>query len=101
MKINTNHLGDYTPLLCKLNKLKLFFFSFLSVADDGSDDDKIDYEECELNLSEDDVADDYYENIANSVAIRPIAVTEDVDFSIMSTPKKILWWFLTILKLLR
>jgi len=78
MKINTNHL----------------------VADDGSDDDKIDYEECELNLSEDDVADDYYENIANSVAIRPIAVTEDVDFSIMSTPKKILWWFLTILKLL-
>ena len=44
---------------------------------------------------------DYYEHVAKSSHIRPITVTEGVDFKSFSTSEKIKWWILTILNLLR
>jgi len=44
--------------------------------------------------------DDYYHFIANSKSIRPICITEDVDFENMPFTRKIIWWFGTIFKLL-
>ena len=44
---------------------------------------------------------DYYEHLARSQHIRPIAVTEDVNFQKMSSSQKICWWFSTALRLLR
>eukprot|EP00092_Neocalanus_flemingeri_P095620 GFUD01121657.1.p1 GENE.GFUD01121657.1~~GFUD01121657.1.p1 ORF type:complete len:337 (+),score=53.32 GFUD01121657.1:142-1152(+) len=43
---------------------------------------------------------DYYQFIANSKSIRPICITEDVDFRNMSFVKKICWWVGTFFKLL-
>ena len=43
---------------------------------------------------------DYYQFMANSKAIRPICIAEDVKFENMSFGKKILWWLGTILKVL-
>ena len=43
---------------------------------------------------------DYYQFIANSKAIRPICIAEDVHFENMSFGKKILWWLGSILKVL-
>ena len=76
----------------------IFLILYYHAVDEDSND-PID-EDCELNLT-DTFPEDYYENVAKSAEIRPIAVTEDVDFSSMSTLKKIFWWFLTSLKLLR
>ena len=42
--------------------------------------------------------DDYYRFIASSKSIRPICVTEDVDFENMPFIRKIIWWFGTIFK---
>ena len=44
---------------------------------------------------------DYYEHVARSQNIRPIAVTEDVNFQKMSSSQKICWWISTALRLLR
>ena len=45
--------------------------------------------------------DDYYDHISRSPSIRPITVTEGVNFSRMRIGKKILWWCITTLNLLR
>ena len=44
---------------------------------------------------------DYYEHVARSQHIRPIAVTEGVNFQKMSSSQKICWWISTALRLLR
>jgi len=44
--------------------------------------------------------DDYYDHISRSPSIRPITVTEGVNFSRMRIGKKILWWCITTLNLL-
>ena len=44
---------------------------------------------------------DYYDHISRSPFIRPITVTEGVNFSRMRVGKKILWWWITTLNLLR
>ena len=44
---------------------------------------------------------DYYEHVAHSSHIRPIAVTEDVNFNTMSSSQKICWWMSTAIHLLR
>ena len=44
---------------------------------------------------------DYYEHLATSEHIRPITITEDVNFETMSTVQKICWWMSTAIRLLR
>jgi len=44
--------------------------------------------------------DDYYQTIEKSKAIRPICITENVDFGQMTFTRKILWWIGTVFKLL-
>ena len=46
-------------------------------------------------------SDDYYQQLAHSEHIRPIAVTEDVDFETMSFFARFLWWISTVIRLLR
>jgi hypothetical protein len=41
---------------------------------------------------------DYYKFIANSKAIQPICITEDVDFEKMSLVERGLWWLGTTIK---
>ena len=43
---------------------------------------------------------DYYEHVARSKHIRPIKVTEGVNFSALSSSRKILWCCKTVLNLL-
>jgi len=43
---------------------------------------------------------DYYECIENSKSIRPICLTEDVEFKKMSSVRKCFWWIGTFFKLL-
>ena len=42
--------------------------------------------------------DNYYQTIEKSRAIRPICITENVDFGQMSFTRKILWWLGTVFK---
>ena len=67
-------------------------------------DDTTDEEDNEVFVNEnknyDSKYSDYYKFIANSKAIRPICIAEDVDFENMSFHKKVLWWLGTILKVL-
>ena len=44
---------------------------------------------------------DYYEAVAESKTIRPICVSEGVDFNILSTCDTICWWFKASLQMLR
>ena len=44
---------------------------------------------------------DYYEHVARSEHIRPIAVTEDVNFETMSSSQTFCWWISTAVRLLR
>merc|ERR1712110_411588 len=43
---------------------------------------------------------DYYEHVARSEHIRPIAVTEDVNFETMSSSQTLCWWMSTAVRLL-
>ena len=43
---------------------------------------------------------DYYEHVASARYIRPIKVSEGVNFSSLSVFKKILWWCKTVINLL-
>ena len=43
---------------------------------------------------------DYYECIENSKSIRPICLTEDVEFKKMSSVRKCFWWIGTFFKVL-
>ena len=51
------------------------------------------------NTSEEYV--DYYEHVAKSNYIRPIANTEDVNFDTMSFCQRLLWWISTAIQSLR
>ena len=44
---------------------------------------------------------DYYEHVAHTSHIRPIAVTENVNFNTMSSSQRICWWMSTAIHLLR
>ena len=44
---------------------------------------------------------DYYKHVAKSKYIRPIAVTEDVNFETMSISQRLMWWISTAIRLLR
>ena len=44
---------------------------------------------------------DYYKMMAQSKTIRPICVSEGVDFNIMSTWNKTCWWSKACLQMLR
>ena len=44
---------------------------------------------------------DYYEHVAHSSHIRPIAVTEDVNFNTMSYSQRLCWWVSTAIQTLR
>ena len=65
-------------------------------------DDTTDEEDEEVFVNEnknyDSKYSDYYKFIANSKAIRPICIAEDVDFEKMSFVERGLWWLGTILK---
>ena len=65
-------------------------------------DDTTDEEDNEVfvntNKNYDAKYSDYYKFIANSKAIRPICITEDVDFENMSFVERGGWWLGTILK---
>ena len=65
-------------------------------------DDTTDEEDDEVFVNEnknyDSKYSDYYKFIANSKAIRPICITEDVDFENMSFVERGFWWLGTILK---
>ena len=65
-------------------------------------DDTTDEEDDEVFVNEnknyDSKYSDYYKFIANSKAIGPICITEDVDFENMSCVERGLWWLATILK---
>ena len=50
---------------------------------------------------EEDTDKDYYETMAQSKAIRPICVSEGVNFNIMSTWSKTCWWTKACLQMLR
>ena len=67
--------------------------------DDTSDDEDDELFENVRNSDESKYS-DYYQFIANSKSIRPICITEDVDFKNMSFVKKIVWWLGTCLKVL-
>lgn len=62
-------------------------------------DDTSDEEDDEVFVKTSDKKyDDYYQFIANSKEVRPICITEDVDFKNMSFVQKLLWWLGTIFK---
>ena len=44
---------------------------------------------------------DYYKHVAKSKYIRPIAITEDVNFETMSISQRLMWWISTAIRLLR
>ena len=50
---------------------------------------------------EEDTDKDYYKTMAQSKAIRPICVSEGVNFNIMSTWSKTCWWTKACLQMLR
>ena len=41
---------------------------------------------------------DYYKHVEQSKAIRPISITENVNFNDMSFGQKLYWWLTTFLK---
>ena len=55
----------------------------------------------ESNDRKSDQYNDYYEHVAHSDHIRPIAVTEDVNFETMSSSQTFCWWISTAVRLLR
>ena len=65
-------------------------------------DDTTDEDDNEVFANENENYDskysDYYKFVANSKAIRPICIAEDVDFENMSFVERCGWWLGTILK---
>ena len=78
-----------------------------STVADGSDTDASSYLEA-AGLKSRSESDDhkseytyYYEHVASCDHIRPIAVTEDVNFEAISSSQTICWWISTAVRLLR
>ena len=75
------------------------------VAGESDADTSIDPEAARLRLSDGDPKSkhysDYYEHVAHSSHIRPIAVTEDVNFNTMSYSQRLCWWVSTAIQTLR
>ena len=74
--------------------------NFSSVAEDSNTDSSSDLEASALMSSESEY-NDYYEHVARCEHIRPIAVTEDVNFEAMSLSQKICWWISTAIRFIR
>ena len=84
------------------HKYFLFLLTFNSYLATYKVDDTTDEEDETVFVNEnknyDSKYSDYYKFIANSKAIRPICIAEDVDFENMSFVQRGFWWLGTILK---
>ena len=67
----------------------------------GTELSEVTPEEETKNDNTSDEYQDYYEHVAKSKYIRPIAVTEDVNFETMSISQRLMWWISTAIRLLR
>ena len=67
----------------------------------GSELSEITPEEETKNDNTSEEYQDYYEYVAKSKYIRPIAITEDVNFETMSISQRSMWWISTAIQLLR
>ena len=76
-----------------------------TVAGESDTDASIDPEAARLTKGDGDPKSehysDYYEHVAHSSHIRPIAVTEDVNFNTMSSSQRLCWWMSTTIQTLR